>query len=262
MFHDTFNIGGKNIFVVESHHHVLRGWAEVRRSQPSSPPPALLTLDHHTDLEEPFDDHRFYATHQRMTDQNAAAKKALLPGMIAAIDWNIEATVEAAIDKLKHDEHIRTAVQAGILSRAFVVNLESEYIADEEVYGVRADYDEIGCTRPNTDPLIEKERIDRVLESMYLDHVLASLDSMAQGGGAPAVTAQPYILDIDLDYFHSEKAIEPDDPETFYRLAQNALAITIATEPGCVKALRWPGSKITGKTLLARMEQHLRTALT
>ncbi len=42
-----------------------------------------------------------------MTDQNPAAKKALLPGMIAAIDWNIEATVEAAIDKLKHDEHMR-----------------------------------------------------------------------------------------------------------------------------------------------------------
>ena len=113
MFHNTFNIGGKNIYVVESHHHVLRGCAEVRRSQPSSPPPALLTLDHYTDLEEPFDDHRFYATHQRMTNQNAAAKKSLLPGMIAAIDCNIEATVEAAIDKLKHDEHIRTAVQAG-----------------------------------------------------------------------------------------------------------------------------------------------------
>ncbi len=46
----------------------------------------------------------------------------------------------------------------------------------------------------------------------------------------PAVEAETYILDIELEYFRSEKAIDPADPATFYRLLRNAVAVTIATE--------------------------------
>lgn len=36
--------------------------------------------------------------------------------------------------------------------------------------------------------------------------------------GLAAVDVEPYILDIYLDYFHSEEAIEPTNATTFYRL--------------------------------------------
>ncbi|HDR9033383.1 TPA: UPF0489 family protein [Burkholderia vietnamiensis] len=259
MAHQKVNIGGKDVFIVQAHHHVLQGWAEVRRNNQGSAP-ALLTLDHHTDLEAPFDDHRYWTIHPNGGARDTAKVDALLPGMIDAIDWNIEATVLAAIDDLKHDEHIRTAVQAKILSRAFVVNLQTDNIVDSEVYGTYGGCDATGCTKSTHDNRCTRTRADRVLESTYLDHELASLTRMAQAKGGLGPEAEPYILDIDLDYFHSEKSIEPDDPTTFYRLVQNALAITIATEPACVRELRCSGSKITAKSLLARMEQHLEAA--
>ncbi|HDR8994474.1 TPA: UPF0489 family protein [Burkholderia vietnamiensis] len=260
MAHQKITIGGKDVYIVEAHHHVLQGWAEVRRNQASAP--ALLTLDHHTDLNAPFLNHRYWATHKPLTAQSASQMANMLPGMLAALDWNVEATVMTAIDVLWHDEHIRTAVQRGFLSRAFVINLETDNIVDPEVFGTYGGCDATGCTKPIHDNRCKRTRVDWVLESTYLDHELATLARMAQANGALGPEAEPYILDIDLDYFHSEKAIEPDDPTTFYRLAQNALAITIATEPRCVKDLRVPGSKITADSLLARMQQHLQTALT
>lgn len=260
MSHKKISIGGKDVYVVKSHHHVLQGWAEVRRIHGTAP--ALLTLDHHTDTKAPFHNHRYWATHRGLGDQNTEAMEAMLPVMIAAIDWKNETSVVAAISNLKYDEHIRTAIQAGIMSHAFVVNLSGETSAEADVYATCAGCDAIGCTKPIHDHRCERARVDRVLESIYLDHVLDKLNTMAQAHGVPAVEAKSYILDLDLDYFHSEKAIDPDDPATFYRLVQNALAVTIATEPACVKDLRCSGSKITAKSLLTRMEEHLRTALT
>lgn len=49
---------------------------------------------------------------------------------------------------------------------------------------------------------------------------------MTQTDRVPAVETEPYVLDIDLDYFHSEDAIEPGDAATFYRLVRNAVAVT------------------------------------
>jgi hypothetical protein len=260
MAHTKITIGGKDVYIVRSHHHVLQGWAEVRRSQASAP--ALLTLDHHTDLNAPFLNHRYWATHRPATTQSLSQMASMLPGMIAALDWNIEATVMTAIDNLKHNEHIRTAVQAKILSRAFVVNLETDNIADAEVYATSGGCDAIGCTRLIHKDRCLRQRYDRVLESMYLDHELARLAGMAQTDGVPGPEAEPYILDIDLDYFHTEKAIDPDDTATFYRLVKNALAVTIATEPECVKNLRLGRAKITGESLLESMKQHIEAAMT
>lgn len=59
---------------------------------------------------------------------------------------------------------------------------------------------------------------------------LNSLFASAPGLGLSDIEALPYILDIDLDSFHSMKAANPDDASTFRRLIRSALAITIATE--------------------------------
>jgi hypothetical protein len=118
MFHDKITIGGKDVYIVESHQSVLEPWAEICRSLPTAP--ALLTLDHHTDTNAPFNNYRFRTAGASRTDQAIAQKEALLPEMIAALRYEDEASVQKAIVLLKNDEHITTALEAGILSQAFV----------------------------------------------------------------------------------------------------------------------------------------------
>ncbi|WP_186046462.1 hypothetical protein [Burkholderia gladioli] len=48
---------------------------------------------------------------------------------------------------------------------------------------------------------------------------------MAQTDGVPAVEIEPFVLYIDLDFFHSEDGVEPGDAATFYRLVRNAVAV-------------------------------------
>jgi len=102
----------------------------------------------------------------------------------------------------------------------------------------------LGCTRmPHNDDCVI-EHGNMVIESIYLDDQLARGSEMSRCVGFPHLEAQPYILDIDLDAFHSRKAIEPADPSTFYRLIRNSVAITVATEAECVDELKFDGEPI------------------
>ncbi|MFV8531522.1 UPF0489 family protein [Ralstonia pseudosolanacearum] len=258
--HEKINIGGKDVYIVRSHHHVLQSWAEIRRSLSAAP--ALLTLDHHTDTYEPFLRHRYHATHRTPGDDKRDAMDALLPVMIAELRYDDEASVLEAIYKLYNDEHVRTAIMGGIMSHGFVVNLSNENHSEHGIIYLTSSICAIGCKKMPHDDDCTPVHSGQVLESVYLDHELGELNTMAQKDGVPAVETKPYVLDIDLDYFHSEKAIEPDDPATFYRLVRNAVAVTIATEPDYVKSCRDEGSKVTGKSLLARMKRHIEAAMT
>lgn len=78
----------------------------------------------------------------------------------------------------------------------------------------------------------------------------------------PTSKRLPTILDIDLDVFHSRKAITPDDPSTLHRLVRNAVAITIATEPECVEEL-WhdEDDRMDSDGLLIELMRHIDAAL-
>ncbi|WP_320534459.1 hypothetical protein [Robbsia andropogonis] len=88
------------------------------------------------------------------------------------------------------------------------------------------------------------------------------LKGLAKVAGVPEFKSMPYILDIDLDYFHSERSIEPVESNTFYQLICNALAVPIATEPWYVDRLKTAGSTITAEWLLERMTRHIEAAMT
>jgi hypothetical protein len=259
MPNQKINIAGKDVYIVESHHHVLQSWADLRRSLTAAP--VLLTLDHHTDTYEPFYRHLYDATSGLTGDAKVAAMDAMLPGMIANLRYDDEASVKDAIGKLHNDEHVHTAIQAGIVSRAFVVNLSHSTCSERGILYEAGSICAIGCVKPSHDDACTPVHAAQVLESVYLDHELNALNTVAAQDGVPAVEAEPYVLDIDLDYFHSEKAIDPRDPATFYRLVRNAVAVTIATEPEYVEDLRDKDSKVTGETLLERMKQHIAAAM-
>lgn len=79
---------------------------------------------------------------------------------------------------------------------------------------------------------------------------------MVTSAGESNPFAGQYVLDVDLDYFHTRKAIAPDDPLIFLWLVRNAVAVTIATEPGCIKCRR-EGETLDSEYLLF----HLKTLI-
>lgn len=259
MLFKTLNIRGKDVYVVESHHHVLQPWANIRKSMATAP--VLLTLDYHTDTDEPFNRYRNNATSSLTGKKKAAAMDAMLPALISRLRFDDEASLHNAILDLDNDEHIHTAIQTGIVSRAFIVNLSCSTYSERGVLYETGSFCGIGCAKTSHDDGCRSFHSAQVLESIYLDHELAVLNGLAAQDGVPKLEAGPYILDIDLDYFRSEKAIAPDDPTTFHRLVRNAVAVTLATEPDYVEELRDEGSKITAEMLLETMIERISEAV-
>jgi len=72
------------------------------------------------------------------------------------------------------------------------------------------------------------------------------------------VIGSDYILDIDLDYFHTLRSIQLADTSTFYNLINNAGLITIAKESLWVD--RWReqyDNNLDIKTLLNKLLEHI-----
>lgn len=119
----------------------------------------------------------------------------------------------------------------------------------------------IGCNRmPHNDDCVV-EHGNMIIESIYLDDQLARGAEMSRCVGIAHPEAEPYILDIDLDTFHSQRAIEPADRTIFYRLIRNAVAITVASEAECVDELKFDGEVIDANILLARLMEHIKAAV-
>ncbi|UOB57000.1 UPF0489 family protein [Burkholderia pyrrocinia] len=290
--YEKLAIGGKDVYIVEAHHFVLMPWAHIRRGLETAP--TLITLDHHTDTVDAFRGHRY-----RATKGDSDRSNAMLPELIASIDWKDDKSLLKAVSMLRHDEHIHTAFLAGIISCAFAINLSDQLPSVEEdafseatsrrfnqllarmapepmpdrptppfnyarrddgMFTISADC-AIGCDNVPHDDECVVVRAGQVLESLYLDHELATANRMATCMGLASVEAEPYILDIDLDYFHSEKAITPADASTFHRLVRNAIAVTVALEPECVEELRCDDSKVTAPWLLERLKEHIDAAM-
>ncbi|NHZ86682.1 MAG: hypothetical protein GWP19_12520 [Planctomycetia bacterium] len=72
-----------------------------------------------------------------------------------------------------------------------------------------------------------------------------------------------YILDIDLDYFHTKRSIVPSNPKTFYQLIQGAEIITIAKESSWInewaKTERYD-KELTVDYLLNELLNHINVA--
>lgn len=282
-------IKGKDIYVVEAHHHALAAWALIRRGMERAP--NLITIDHHTDTHEAFLGYAWMEHYEHRADDEIALREQLT----ARIDWNDDASLQDAIAKLRHDEHISAATQSGVLDQAYCIQLsdsggsqsmeEEAFAADrqarwpaaptlpfptrpmtyaataERMYVIPAPC-YVGCVaRPHNDDCVTRHALE-IVEARYLDDQLVRGSEISRCFGLPNLEAAPYVLDIDLDAFHSRKSITPDDPSSFHRLIRNAVAITIATEPECVEEL-WhdENDRMDSNELLAELMRHIELAL-
>ncbi len=281
------NICGKDIYIVKAHHLALAPWALLRRKLDRAP--NLITIDHHTDTHEAFLGHAHLETYESGGDSWALAET-----LVKKIDFRDDPNLAWAINLLRHDEHIHAATRSVILDYAFCIQLSDgggnqsleqlAYAADRQarwpllptvqvplrpmtydkpdnhIFVISHDC-ALGCTKKPHDYECFVQHGNMIIESNYLEDQLVRGAEMSRCVGLPHLEAQPYILDIDLDAFHSRKAIEPNDSSTFYRLIKNSTMITIATEPECVDELKFDGETIDANILLNRLMAHIEVAM-
>lgn len=289
---DLREVAEKRVFIVDDHHKAFAAWALVRRELDEAP--LLISFDHHTDTMPAYGN--VSAVKHPYNDE---ARIAYRDELIAGLGWTTDEEVLRSVAKLKHDEHIDAAALCGILAASFSIQLDDMGGWPTSVE-VQAYYDRmkgnpwergpqepepqppftfaeppennvfvvahecfIGCEgRPHTDACLPTH-YGQIIESVYVEDQLSRAGEMARCIGVDGgLESRPYILDIDLDVFHTAGSTEPKDPATFYRLIRGALAITIATEAECVDDL-WldDDDKLTAQELLGRVLAHIEQAL-
>lgn len=273
-------IKSKKIYVFESHHYALLPWAKLRDTL--SEAPILLSLDHHTDTRNPFSryclDKINYECNQQKVEQ-----------CIKCINYKELETVESAIKKLSNEEHIKAALESDILSKVFIISYSNSsdnpqsYEEQEKIENEMKIFQEVilGITKseyiidrpfnyPNSDiyiPAIDeknrekKEIYDNAIESDFLREKFEIFNEMV-----PEIVNKDYeinrkyILDIDLDYFHTIKSINPGDKNFFYDLIRNAEIITIAKERAYVDIVKIDNN-LNSDYLYDEILQHIKQAL-
>ena len=214
------------MIVVEHHHEVLPHWAAFRRTQHSAP--RLLTLDHHTDTSRPFRRHlRRHARSQRQ-QLSDAMERELSRQLVSQIDHRDPITIETAMKMLGNDEHVVAAIGADIIRSAFVIahnaadTAQDIYLEHRIICRGVDEYHHEGRTRSQPNNVLETDFLAKRLQDF--DDILRKLDE-------PVLRDTPFILDIDLDYFNTLRAVRPDAPELIRTLAKEAALLTVATEP-------------------------------
>jgi len=253
-------IGGKDVYTVESHHHVLEAWAEIRRRLPIAP--RLISLDQHTDCLEPFLRHVY--AQSGTVDPHPDAQNAARMTLVNSINFLDESTVKRAVELLWNDEHMQAATRSGILDLALVLSFEGTATESEEEKEYEQKYPywsrrfrndvpplpdrphqyllpesrifivptgcRVGCTASPHDDNCHYLLSNEVLDAPFLNRQLEWAGEMAASIGISDFLAGPYILDVDLDFFHTDLSLKPKDPSAFHSLIREATAITIAIE--------------------------------
>lgn len=241
-------INNKRIFIEEEHHHVLQHW--IRYHIETSTSPILITLDHHTDTITAF--HGYACKEMRNCESRIIEFRecAFVNANIHNIDF---------INNLRNDEHIDFATRKDIISKVYISSFQGGYDGErdshnEKVYHINS-FCHSQCEKKTHDDDCMNTCYDRCIESDELANQLSHILEMNMDN----CTIDNYILDIDLDFFHTVRAITPDDASIFHRLIRGATIITIATEPNYVNQLK-RDEQISTEYLLRSLLRHIEQA--
>ncbi|HKI79873.1 MAG TPA: hypothetical protein VKA26_15130 [Ignavibacteriaceae bacterium] len=210
------------------------------------------------------------------------------------MNYNDIRTIEEGIHKLKNDEHIKTAIDLDIVGKIFIIS----YTASEDSplsYEIR-NYNievqkalmnklplpekpnrpftypnakiymvenlcSVGCDKKPHDDDCEIPHFNQAVESVMLDDKLDIISNMTPQIVSNRKFKQKYILDIDLDYFHTCRSIQPTDSTTFYDIIKNSETITISKEEEFV--LEWANTykydeKLSVEYLMDSLLNHIK----
>ncbi len=201
------------IRAVAEHHHALREWARHRRTV--DVPPTLLTFDHHTDTLPAFG--------------RAARSEEERREWIAAFDYHSDASVDAALALLRHDEHIDLALRAGVVSRAVIIAHADHSGCANPAIQVCADASWPEMQLLLNDPSLFRPLADSFLTSSFLESRLKEAEYEPEPG---------FIFDLDCDAILTEKALHPPDSNCLKELLKSAGLITISHEEDWLKLLK------------------------
>lgn len=284
MYYRLITINKKKVYVLESHHHALQVWAEFRRNKNN--PPTLVSLDHHTDT------HTAFLNYFSEQNEEVSLKDKSLQ-LISTFDFNDDNSITNTIEKLKNDEHIDAAIKANIIKNAFLLTYMSSFddpLSNEEAkhnveitkalfsrqnipIGPLRPYTypkskiyiignqcSVGCSKEPHDEECRIPHYNQAIETIFLRNKLSIMNEMLPGIIENDEIKEDYILDIDLDYFHTMTSIQPQEPHLFYELIRKSSIITIATEPWYVSQWKYFDNEISSDFLLEKMLQHIEIA--
>lgn len=265
-------IKGHDVYIFEQHHYALFPWSEIKTNNVNHKQ-VLFSFDHHTDTHDPFLDYCYY-------------HKENMQNLISIIKFNDESSINDAVLKLRNDEHIKTALQIGLFEKAFIISHSNTFddvpmsVQEKErmekvkrhdmEYMMQCINGDYGIT-PRAERTYEESEIymppfvaegiygyggendDDVLEDDFLAEKMIILSRMCPDiVSAEGEIKCDYILDIDLDYFHTMKSINPLSKRIFSQLVKSAKAITIAKETACVELER-SEETVTSDILLEKL---------
>lgn len=216
----------KRVFIVNSHHHVVKEWFRYQRTGVH-----LLSLDYHTDFFEAFTRKSYNPSTISCEDRNLYLSKHILCS-----------DVDAAIQDLWNDEHIDFALNSGMIEKAFVFSHNSTTFRDGRVLSV-----------PNGREPLVRAHIFSYCEMWHPLAIPQPYDDSTEAKMAKLITTDQvltevidtfreygfnrdnYILDFDCDFIRDKDAMTHGRYQTLQNLINGAKAITIAREPKCVE---------------------------
>lgn len=246
-------IGGKKIYIVENHHEVIIPWSEYASNNETIP--VLLTFDHHMDTRSAF------CRHSRKVA--GSEWRAVRDQLLSDVDINNSSTILSSLERLRNDEHIDFALQTGMISDAIVFSLMNADIcrdyANNKIYYIDPCCTS-KCKKSSHDYECQMNVYDKVIEGEELLFKLNKANKFIPSFFISNIINKKFILDIDLDCFHTKKAINPADMSVFNYLVNNAEIITIATE-GYYVELEKKDDDINEHYLLDKLLMHIENAI-
>ena len=261
---ETLTINHRNIYIVQSHNQVLEAWEKDKGLN-------VFTLDYHTDTREAFHSYSYWRADSEIKSgkkyDHELRKEELTDQKINQYLEN-RITIDQINDNLKHDEHLDFAVRTDMIDRAFILAKNSNstssnpnvHIAEgNEIYRDQRliEYSPPcipGCSETVHDEECRTLRADSSLENIFLDEALRKAEIYYPS------FFDNYILDLDCDYFNTEKSLYPEEIGTFHKLVRESDFITIALEPECVKICRHDGCNMDSEMILARLIEIIKAA--